>query len=179
MFDTQNSVLILVDIQGKLAQLMHEKASLFSNIEILVKSAKALDLPVIWVEQIPEKMGPTIEQISTHLSDMTPVSKTSFSCYGDTVFKSRLAALERKQLIVVGIEAHVCVFQTVADMVEAGYDVQVVADAISSRTDANKQIAINRMRSLGAEITSTEMLLFELLENSDHPHFREISRHIR
>ena len=179
MFDADKCALILIDIQGKLADVMTDKETTFNNIEKLIKGAQTLEVPIIWVEQIPEKMGPTIGQLSTHLSDLTPIAKTAFSCFGDDVFKEKLSSLGVNQTILVGIESHVCVYQTAADLVAAKYEVQVVADAVSSRTADNRQIGINRMRSLGAEIASTEMILFELLRKSDNPKFRDIARLIK
>lgn len=179
MLNLENSILVLVDIQGKLAELMHERETLYANLVRLTNAAKLLDLPILWVEQIPEKLGATIPQLSELLPDNSPIRKTSFSCCGEPGFISALVESGRDQIILTGIECHVCVFQTAADLLEKEYAVHLVADAVSSRTLANKQVGINRMDNLGAEITSTEMVLFELMRNANHPKFREVSKYIK
>lgn len=179
MFEIVKSVLVLVDIQGKLAEAMYAKETLLINLERMINSALSLEIPILWVEQIPEKMGPTVERVASLLPDRVPISKTAFSCYGEQRFVEQLNLLGKTQIIVTGIEAHVCVYQTAMDLVDAGYEVQVVADAVSSRTLENKQIALARMAAGGVQITSAEMILFELLKDSTHPRFRAVSRHIK
>ena len=174
MLDTEKCCLVIVDVQGKLAQLMHEKEKLFNNIEILIKGAKALDLAIIWCEQSPKALGPTIEQLAQHLCDHQPIAKCSFSCCGNEPFNEKLKAINPKQVILCGIETHVCIFQTAMDLLEKEYEVHVIADAVSSRTPENKQIALNRMDAEGAVISSTEMALFELLQTAEHEKFKEV-----
>lgn len=174
MLQTEDSALILVDIQGKLARLMVEKENLYRNLKILINGAKILGIPMIWVEQTPEKLGPTIPEIANLLPGMMPIKKNSFSCCGCERFQTELEGLKRRQAIIAGIEAHVCVCQTALQLLEQGYPVHVVADGISSRTHRNRDIAIGRMRQSGAAIVSTEMVLFELLQSDDHPGFREV-----
>ena len=179
MLDTKKCCLVIVDVQGKLAQLMHEKQRLFDNIEILIKTAKALDMPIIWCEQNPKALGPTIEQLSQHLPNDQPVAKLAFSCCGDERFNEKLKSARPSQVILCGIETHVCIYQTAMDLLEKEYEVHVIADAVSSRTPENKQIAISRMDAEGAAISSTEMVLFELLRTAKHEKFREIARLIK
>ncbi|HQP10019.1 MAG TPA: hydrolase [Candidatus Omnitrophota bacterium] len=174
MFLQENAVLLIIDVQGKLAHRMHQKKELFRHIGGLIRVAHFLAIPIIITEQAPEKIGTTVPDISDLLKDQQPIAKTSFSCCGQREFMERLGALNRRQVIVAGIEAHVCVYQTVHDLLGNRYDVQVVGDAISSRTEANKNFAIERVRALGADVTSTEMIVCELLRSSEHPKFREI-----
>ncbi|UXI04218.1 hydrolase [Photobacterium sp. TY1-4] len=174
MLNANDTTLVIVDVQGKLAQLMDERDSLFRNLETLVKGAKVLELPIVWVEQLPDKLGPTIPQIADHLQQHAPIAKNSFSCYKSPEFVSALAATGRKSVIVVGIEAHICVYQTVRELLDAGYHVEVVADAVSSRQANNRQIALNKMQQAGAGLTCTEMVLFELQAIAEGEQFKEI-----
>lgn len=179
MFEIDRSCLVVVDVQGKLAQLMWDKERLFNNIEILVKSAKILEIPIIWCQQYPKALGETVEQIAKHLKGLSPVNKKCFSCYGKEEFVEQLHAANRKQVLICGIETHICVYQTVMDLLGQEYDVQVVGDAVSSRTRENKEAALSRIKHEGAAISTTEMALFELLVTAEHPKFRDIAKLIR
>ena len=174
MITTADSALVLVDVQGKLAQSMHQKESLIDNLKRLVKGAQILGLPILWAEQNPAGLGPTLPEIAELLPDQSPMSKYSFSCCGDEAFINELKALRRHNMIVAGIEAHVCVYQTAADLVNLKYDVQVVADAVASRTPENKQIGLEKCKTAGASLTSTETVLFELLKIAKGETFKEI-----
>ena len=179
MLDIEKTCLVVVDVQGKLAALMQDKERLFGNIEILVKSANILGIPILWCQQYPQALGETIEQIAVHLKDISPCDKKSFSCCGNDQFAEKLHAVNRKQVLVCGIETHVCVYQTTMDLLDLDYDVQVVGDAVSSRTQENKDAALSRIKWEGAAITTTEMALFELLETADHEKFREIAKLVK
>ena len=179
MIDLKNCCLVVVDVQGKLAQLMYNNQTLFKNIEILIKAAKALSVPVIWCQQVPEALGPTIPQIAELLSGDQPINKSSFSCCGDEQFIDRLNTLNRSNIILCGIETHVCIYQTALDLLAKGRYVTVVADAVSSRTPENKQLALNRMKLKGVDISSVEMTLFELLKTAKHPQFRDIAKLVK
>jgi nicotinamidase-related amidase len=179
MLNIQNCCLIVVDLQGKLAQLMHDKDTLFKNIEILIKSAKILNIPILWCQQCPESLGPTIPQIAQLLSGIEPINKASFSCCGADQFRTKLTQLARKQILLCGIEAHVCIYQTTMDLIGQGYEVELICDAVSSRTAENKQAAMTKMTAAGARLTTTEMALFELLKTADHPQFKQIAKLIK
>jgi len=172
--NSDSAVLVLVDVQGKLAQIMHEKDALFANLQKLVRGAQALRLPILWLEQNPERMGATIPELRGLLAGATPIPKMSFSCCGEPAFLARLEALGRGQALLAGIETHVCVYQTAADLVARGCAVEVVADGVSSRTLDNKLIGLERIRGCGAHLTSVETCLFELLRTAEHAAFREI-----
>lgn len=179
MLEVQNCCLVVVDVQGKLAQLMHDKENLFKNIEILIKAAKILDIPIVWCQQCPDSLGPTLPQIAELLADLKPIDKSCFSCCGNNDFNDKLASLNRRQILLCGIEAHVCIYQTTVNLLIAGYSVDVVADAVSSRTHDNKEIAIARMAAEGANITTTEMALFELLSSAEHSQFKKVAKLIK
>jgi len=179
LFDIENSVLVIVDVQEKLTNVMYEKEALRQEFVKLIKGTKVLEVPIVLTEQNPEGLGATIAEVKALLPDLEPIYKMSFSCLGEEEFPKRLKDLGRKQVILTGIETHVCVYQTAMDLVDACYDVQVVADCVSSRTLANKQIALDKMRKAGIDVTSTEIILFELLKAADSPIFREISSIIK
>ena len=179
MLDIQNCSLVVIDVQGKLAQLMYGKEDLFKNVQILIKAAKILGIPIIWSQQSPKALGETVPEISQLLADNAPIDKMSFSCCGDEKFNSKLNVLNRRQLLLCGIEAHVCIYQTAVDLLAKGMDVNVIADAVSSRTMENKQIALEKMKAEGLNVSSVEMVLFELLRTAEHPWFKQIAKLIK
>jgi nicotinamidase-related amidase len=179
MLTADQCVLVLVDIQGKLAQLMHDRESLFLQLQRLVKGARLFNIPIIWMEQLPDKLGPTIDELQPLLSDLQPISKHAFSCYGEPLFRDRLAATGRSQVLLCGIESHVCVYQTCVHLREADYAVHTVEDAISSRTAQNRQLGLDRMRSAGALPTSVEMILFEMQQEAAGPQFKTMAQLFR
>ena len=174
MLTTENTVLLIVDIQGKLAHLMHDKEMLFDNVGKIIRGAQILNLPILWAEQNPNGLGPTISEISRLLATQEPISKFSFSCWGSDRFVEELEALHPENVLIAGIETHVCVYQTTRDLVKAGYAVEVVADAVSSRTPDNKSIGLEKIKVAGAGITSVEAALFELLGEAVGDKFKEI-----
>jgi nicotinamidase-related amidase len=179
MNSIDNTVFILVDVQGKLAQVMHEKEALFDNLQRLIKGMQILKVPMIWMEQTPEKMGRTTTLIASLLPEEKPISKSSFSCCGCEAFVQKLESTGRKRVIVAGIEAHICIYQTAWDLVKRGYEVEVVADAVSSRVLSNKQIALDKIKACGAQLTSVEMVLFDLMQTADHPVFRDMLKIVK
>lgn len=174
MLRPQHAVLLVIDVQGNLAERMHEKDVLFQNLKIAIRAAQILDIPIICTEQAPEKLGPTNPQLAQLLGQLKPIPKKTFSCYKTEQFRAELKRLRRKNVIVCGIESHVCVYQTVADLLAAKYRVHVIVDAVSSRILQNKWVGLERMKALGAQLTSCEMLATELIQSADHPQFKEI-----
>lgn len=179
MLDIQQCCLTVVDVQGKLAQLMHGKEALFKNIQILIQVAKILDIPILWCQQCPDALGPTIPEIAQLLEANEPINKTAFSCCGEEQFNTMLKKLTRNQVLLCGIETHVCIYQTAIDLLRQNFHVQVIADAVSSRALENKQIALNRLEAEGANITCTEMALFELLKTAENPQFKQVARLVK
>lgn len=179
MLEPSTCCLVVVDVQGKLAQLMVDKDTLFRNIGILVESVRILEMPVLWCQQVPEALGPTAPEIAERLTGLEPIDKASFSCCGAEEFNVKLEALNRRQVLLCGIETHVCVYQTAMDLLRQGLEVTVMADAVSSRTAQNKQIALNRLAAEGATVACTEMVLFELLKTARHPQFRQVAKLVK
>ena len=179
MVNNADAVFVIVDIQGSLAQVMSDKENLFANAVKLIKGLKILNLPIIITEQIPQKLGKTLPQIAAELEGDNPIAKESFSCWGENNFKKELERLNRQQVILIGIECHVCVYQTALDLISNGYTVHLVADAVSSRTPENRQIGIDAMKNAGTKITSTEMVLFELLRTAADPRAKEFFKIVK
>jgi nicotinamidase-related amidase len=173
MLNRENAVLVFIDVQGRLSELVDGAEALFKNLRRLLEGMKALGVPVVVTEQIPEKLGSTREEFLSLISE-PPVSKTSFSCCGEKAFCKAVEKLKRTQVILCGIETHVCVYQTALDLLEAGYEVQVVTDAVSSRDPANKALALRRLEVEGVSLTGTEMVLFELLNDAKDPAFKSV-----
>lgn len=174
MLTMDDAVFLLIDTQGKLAHSMYAKDTLFNNLKKLIKGMRTLEIPILWAEQNPKGLGPTVQEIAELLPDLQPIPKYSFSCYQNQAFRQALEALGRHSILVAGIETHVCVYQTVRDLRTAKYDVQLVADAVSSRTSENKQIGLEKCKEAGASLTSIETALFELLEVAQGDRFKQI-----
>ena len=179
MLEIDKSVLVIVDVQGNLAQLMHDKETLFANCVVLTKAAKILGIPIIWCQQYPKALGETIPELAELLIDETPIDKKCFSCAAHPDFITKFNELNRKQAILCGMETHVCVHQTAMHLLDRDCDVHIIADAVSSRSKKNKKIAIQSMRDESVTISSTEMALFEMLGTAEHPNFKEIAKLIK
>jgi len=178
MLERDNTVLVLVDVQAKLVPAMAERDLLINGVRKLVRGMGVLGVPVVRTEQNPAGLGPTVAEVADLLAGAA-ITKTAFGCCGAPAFVDALGGLGRKQVLLAGIEAHVCVYQTAAGLLEAGYEVQVVADAIASRLPSNKAIACAKMTAAGAAITSVEMALFELLGVAEGPAFKEILKIVK
>lgn len=179
MFNIDKSVMLLVDVQGQLAQLMHDNDALFNSLEIMIQGMKIMGIPIIWMEQIPSKLGATTERIAALMEGESPIEKSSFSCCGAPEFMARFKKLGHKQVILTGIETHICVYQTGVELLNQGCEVQVVSDCVSSRTLENKNIGLAGLDRSGAGITSVEMLFFELLKAGEGDVFRQIVKLIK
>jgi nicotinamidase-related amidase len=165
------AILLIIDVQEKLMPVIANREQLEANIVRLIRGAQILGVPILITEQYVKGLGHTVAPLRDALGDAyKPIEKSCFSGYRE---------LERKQVIVAGIETHVCVYQTVSDLLAHGYEVTLVADALSSRTIENKEIALRRMMSEGAKLSSTEMALFELTVASGTDEFRAISKLVK
>jgi nicotinamidase-related amidase len=176
MLQIDNTFLLLIDMQDKLYRAMHDKEDLLENVRKLIMGIKAFGIPIVMSEQYPEGIGKTIPEVAELLPDTPGIRKLSFSCCADRECNAAMAVTERNQALIAGIEAHVCVYQTAMDLLDGGYEVQVVADAVSSRSSRNRDIGLQKMRDAGVVITSVEIALFELLRTAESGKFREISK---
>lgn len=179
MLTMSNTVLVLVDVQDKLARLMDQHENLVTNLRKLVQGVQVLGLPILWLEQNPAGLGPTIPELAELLAAQKPIAKLSFSCCGDENFLAALRATGRRQVLLAGIEAHVCIYQTAVDLLKLGYEVEVVADAVSSRASANRELALRKLDQLGVHSTCVEMALFELLGRAVGLEFKAMLKIIR
>jgi len=172
----QESVLVVVDVQERLLPAIHDSARIVRNTGMLLKGAAALSVPVLVTEQYPRGLGPTVEAVRADLPAATPViEKITFGCTGEPAFNAALAELKRRQIVLCGTEAHVCVMQTALGLRQQGHAVYLVADAVSSRTPDNRAMALERMRAAGVTIVTTEMVLFEWMERAGTPVFKVVS----
>ncbi|WP_432474088.1 hydrolase [Amphritea sp. HPY] len=174
MLNPQTTALLVIDVQGKLARSVQSSETMIDNIRRMIQGARILGVPVVWIEQYPQGLGTTVPEIAQLLGDYSALSKTTFSCCGSDQVMDELQRLARNQLLVCGIETHVCVYQSVAELLQRGYQVELISDAVSSRTAHNRELAMSKMASLGATLTSTEMALFELVGDSATDCFRDI-----
>lgn len=177
--EKSEAVLVIVDIQKRLAAVMGERKKVVDNCLHLIELSKLLDIPVILNEQYPKGLGPTVSEIREALHPYEPLEKVTFSCCKGPSFIDRLSATSKKRIILVGMETHVCVLQTCIGLLEAGYRVHAVSDATCSRTKEDFDTAIEFMRDAGAVITCTETVLFQLLEKAGTEEFKIISKRIK
>jgi nicotinamidase-related amidase len=173
------AVLVIIDIQEKLAAVMSEREKVTGNCLHLIEIAKLLHIPIVLTEQYPRGLGPTVIQIKNMLPAYEPGEKIAFSCCGQTAFLDRLSVLGRKKVILCGMETHICVLQSCVDLIGKGFSVHVASDAQCSRAKENHRIGIEFMRDAGAVITCTETVLFQLLEKAGTEEFKTISKRIR
>lgn len=170
---------LIIDIQEKLFPHMYQYETLIKRCAILIEGLQVLAVPLVITEQYPRGLGSTVHQISALMEQQPVIEKIAFSCCDEPGVMQSPVFQIRKTVIVCGIEAHVCVLQTVIDLIEAGYKPVVVEDCISSRNPEDKRVALERMRAEGAVITSSESILFELARVAGTDEFKAISRLIK
>jgi nicotinamidase-related amidase len=170
---------LIIDIQERLFPFIHENDTLTKNTTRLIEGLKVLDIPLVVTQQYTRGLGETIVPVSEALGEFEYLEKVAFSCCDDQGFSRKLEELRRTNIIITGIEAHVCVFQTTIDLLEKGFLPVVVEDCISSRNFNDRAVAIERMRREGAVITTYESILFELLRFSGTDQFKAISRIVK
>ena len=176
MLNAENSLFFLIDIQDRLVGMLKNREEIAKNNSILAKAAKILGVPVIASEQYPNGLGSTILEVREYLNIL---EKTSFSALATDTIKAKLESLNRKKVVLTGIETHICVYQTARALLDAGYEVYVVKNACSSRSSKDYRTALELMRDYGAKLTCVETVLFELLGSSKHPNFKEIQALIK
>jgi nicotinamidase-related amidase len=179
MITPKETLLLVIDIQGKLAKTVFQSDRLISNVSKLIRACKLLGVPVIHSEQYPKGLGHTIDELGELIGERTPFEKLSFSCCGSDEFMKHMRSLGRNDILVVGMETHVCVYQTCVDLLEFGYNVHLVTDGVSSRSEENRQLGIRCIEKAGAALTSTEMAIFELLRVAEGDTFKAISKIVK
>ena len=173
------TALLVIDIQERILPVINNYQRVVDNTLKLIKGFKVLGLPIFYTEQYPKGLGHTVQSIADELSDIKPIDKMTFSCSGEGNLLNELRTKNLLQVVVCGIEAHVCVQQTVLDLVENGFQVNLAADAVSSRKELDYNISLDRMKSHNAEITTTESILFELLNVCGTPEFKQVSKIVK
>ena len=181
MLEPDQCALIAIDIQEKLLPPIFEKERLLKNSQLLIRLAGILKIPTIVTTQYARGLGATVPDIASLLPDSPPIDKTMFSCFGSDVFCSTLKRMpgNRTTVLLCGMESHICVMQTALAALREGYLVHVASDAVSSRTEWNWKVGLERMRDAGAVISSTEMMMYELMRASGTPVFKEILKHLK
>lgn len=180
LLNPKQSVLVIVDIQEKFYPILWEAERLVEKTRTLLEIAGKLDIPVLLSEQYPQGLGPTVAPLLEAMPEQTVrMTKTAFGCLEDFEMKKYLSSLQRKQVIVCGIEAHICVNQTVHQLLAAGYEPHLIQDAISSRSEENYHVGIAKMTQSGAIPSCVEMCLFELMTDAAHPLFKPLQSLIR
>lgn len=174
----ENTILLVIDIQDRLVPVMEYKDQVIQNTKVLLEGARQMNIPVIVTEQYPKGLGNTVEDINKDLGDAQVFSKNSFTAYIDEV-KSALKDIGRKKIIIVGMETHICVYQTTRDLISDGYDVHIVRDAMASRTKENFLSGLDLMENMGAVISNTETIVFDLLKKAGTPEFKIMSKLIK
>jgi nicotinamidase-related amidase len=174
-----DAVLVIVDVQERLAVVMKEREKVVRNILHLIEAARLLHMPVILTEQYPKGLGPTVKEIREALPSHEPIEKLAFGCCGEPEFLKSLASKGRKKVILCGMETHVCVLQTCLGLLKEGYAVHLVRDAVCSRSKENFMIGGELMRDAGAVISGTETVLFQLLKKAGTEEFKTIAKRIK
>jgi len=177
--DKEDTVLLIIDIQEKLAVVMKERDKVVKNNLHLIELAKMINMPIVVTEQYPKGLGPTVAEIREALPVYRPVEKMTFDCCGQPAFLEELKEQKRKKVVVTGMETHICVLQTCIGLLGGGINVHLVQDAVCSRTKENWETGIEFMRDAGAAVTSTETVLFQLLKVAGTEEFKKISKRIK
>jgi len=179
--EADQCALVVVDIQEKLLPPIFNKDTLVKNSQLLIRLAKILSLPIMVTTQYSKGLGSTVTEIADLLTDVVPYDKLEFSCFGSDQFRSRLKSLpgNRNTVLLCGMESHICVMQTALGALNEGYLVHVASDAVGSRAEWNWRIGLDRMRAAGVVISSTEMLMYELLRCSGTPQFKELLPYLK
>jgi nicotinamidase-related amidase len=177
--DKEDTVLLIVDIQEKLAAVMTEKDKVVRNNLHLIELAKMINMPVMVTEQYPKGLGPTVAEIRNALPFYRPVEKMTFDCCGQPPFLEELKEHNKRNVVLTGMETHICVLQTCIGLLKGGINVHIVQDAVCSRTRENWKTGVEFMREAGAVVTSTETTLFQLLKVAGTEEFKIISKRIK
>lgn len=179
--EAEQCALVVIDIQEKLLPPIFQKEQLLRNAQLLIRAAGILKIPALISTQYAKGLGGTVPEVASLLPETPAIDKTLFSCFGSEVFCSVIKRLpgQRTTLLLCGMESHICVTQTALAALREGYLVHVASDAVSSRTEWNWKIGLDRMRSAGAVISSTEMMIYELMRSSSSAAFKELLPHLK
>ena len=177
--DKNESVLIIIDIQERLAATMEMRDAVINNCLHLIELAKMQNIPIVITEQYPRGLGQTAVEIRDAVTAYQPIEKLAFNCCGEPAFMNKIKALNKKTVILTGMETHICVLQTCVNLLEKGFNVHLIQDGVCSRTKENWETGTEFMRDAGAIITCTETVLFQLLKVAGTEEFKTISKRIK
>jgi nicotinamidase-related amidase len=179
--DPERSALVVIDIQEKLLPPIFHKEQLTRNAQLLIRAAEVMKIPAMLTTQYSRGLGGTVPEIASLLPQSPAIDKDKFSCFGSDMFCAALKRVpgNRNTLLLCGMESHICVMQTALAAIREGYLVHVASDAVSSRTEWNWKIGLERMRAAGAVISSTEMMIYELMQSSASTAFKEMLPHLK
>jgi nicotinamidase-related amidase len=179
--ETEHCALLVVDIQEKLLPPIFNKDTLVRNAKLLARLAKILSIPTLLTTQYSKGLGATVPEIAAVLDGTQAIDKMEFGCFGSEVFRTSLKSLpgNRNTVLLCGMETHICVMQTALGALNEGYLVHVASDAVGSRAEWNWKVGLDRMRAAGAVISSTEMMMYELLRCSGTPQFKELLQYLK
>ena len=176
LFTKENSVVLLVDYQERFAPVLHNNEETIKNIKMLLAGANIYDVPIYVSEQVPEKLGSTISDFRNEIKNAKLFSKKTMSCCGHVGFVEDLKSKKITKVAICGIEAHVCVLQSTLDLLNNGFQVHLVSDAVTTRVPHNKEIAIEKMKSAGGIISSVETILFEMAYEAGNEEFKRLQQ---
>ncbi|MBA2650711.1 MAG: hydrolase [Tatlockia sp.] len=176
LLQRDKSCLLLIDVQEKLMPLVQNTTAVLARCKWLMRLAKDLSVPILTSEQYPQGLGLTVEPLRSLIAQEEIVEKVDFSCFRAEAFKQKLQQLNKKQLVLIGIETHVCVLQSALELQQAGYEVFVVVDAVSSRSELDYKFALKRMKQEGVHLLTSEMVFFEWIGQAGTPEFRTLSK---
>lgn len=179
MLERENVLLLVIDYQQKLLAAFKEPEATLQTCVKLIRFARILGLPIVWTEQYPKGLGPTVDSVKSELAHLAPIEKLTFSCFGEASFVSALSAHSSGQLMVCGIETHICVEQTVLDGIAAGYQMHVVTDACASRRIQDHDTGLRKIEQAGGILSCSEMAMYEILRASDAKEFREVLKIVK
>jgi isochorismate hydrolase len=179
--DKEKAVLVIIEVQTALVRAMDSgvMSNVLRNLQILISFARELGIPMMATEQYPKGLGQTVPEIKQAWGSVVPLEKMAFSCCHVEAFNERLQHLGRRQILLTGMEAHVCVLQTAADLIQGGYEVHVVADGVCSRKKFDWKMGLRWMEKKGATITTTEIVAFQLLKEAGTEEFRKLSKYLK
>lgn len=180
MIERHDAVLVVVDVQERMMPAIHDAASVTTEISRMIRGCRELGIPMLVTEQYAQGLGGTVQPVRDALGEAyQPIDKMSFSACGELLFMRQLETFNKQHALLCGVETHVCVYQTAMDLIQLGWDVEIVADAVGSRKPENREIAFHKLARHEIGLTSVEMALFELMGRADIPEFKNVSRIVK
>jgi len=179
--DAERCALVVIDIQEKLLPPIFNNEAMVRNTQLLIQAAKILGLPILLTTQYARGLGGTVADIAGLIPEVAAIDKVEFSCFGKDTFCTAVKSLpgNRNTMLLCGMETHICVMQTALGALDQGYIVHVASDAVGSRSEWNWQVGLERMQNAGAVVSSTEMMIYELMRKSGTPAFKELLKYIK